>query len=33
MTQTTVNVETLRDLLEWGQPATILDIRRTQITF
>ena len=28
MTQTTINVEALRELLERGQPVTVLDIRR-----
>ncbi len=30
MTQTTINVETLRELLEQGQPVTVLDIRRAE---
>jgi rhodanese-related sulfurtransferase len=30
MTQPTLNVETLRDMLNRGQPVTVLDIRHSQ---
>lgn len=30
MTQTTISVETLRDLLDRGEPVTVLDIRRSE---